>query len=114
MPLVTVYSNVERAPEHIVNLLRAATEITARELGKPESVVMGRACLGEAMIMGGSSAPTLLVEIEGLGVDSGVTEELCREFCRLGESELSVDPKRVFVKVLDVPRGQWGTDGRVF
>lgn len=114
MPLVTITSNVERAPEKVVTLLREATAIVSRELGKPESVVMAHARLGEFLMLGGSVDPALLVEIEGLGVESEVTGALCEAFCRLGETELSVDPGRTFVKVHDVPRGQWGADGKVF
>ena len=114
MPLVTLYSNVERAPEIVTELLREATTITARELEKPESIVMARACMGDPMAMAGTEDPTLLVEVEGLGAEDTASQGLTDAFCDLGQSALGVDPSRTFVKLHDVPRGRWGSNHKVF
>lgn len=114
MPLVTLHSNAQPDPEEVAALLREATSITARELGKPESVVMARACLGSPMMFAGTPEPTLLVEIEGLGTEDSATGPLTDAFCDLGKERLAIDPARIFVKLHDVPRGRWGSGYRVF
>lgn len=114
MPLVTLYSNVSPEPEIVDSLLKEATTITARELGKPESIVMARACLDDPMTMAGTADPAFLVEIEGLGAEDVATQGLTDAFCELGYSELGVQPNRTFVKLHDVSRGRWGSDHKVF
>ncbi|MDF1852618.1 MAG: phenylpyruvate tautomerase MIF-related protein [Verrucomicrobiales bacterium] len=114
MPLVTLYSNADPAPETVAGLLQEATTITAQELEKPESIVMARARLGEPMAMAGTTAPTFLVEVEGLGASDSATQGLTDAFCELGQRVLGVDPTRTFVKLHDVPRGRWGSNHKVF
>ncbi len=114
MPLVILYSNVEPESTALEGILSKATKITARELGKPESIVMARTSFGDPMMLNGTTEPALLVEIEGLGTDDSATGTLTNAFCDFGKDELGVDPARTFVKLHNVPRGRWGNGYKVF
>lgn len=114
MPLIKIQTNQGIPAEAAAGILSRATAITARELGKPESIMMATLGTETAMTLGGSADPTALFEIEGIELSPEPTESLCRQLCDLAEESLSVPANRVFVKLTNVPRGCWGGNRKVY
>ncbi|MDF1738912.1 MAG: phenylpyruvate tautomerase MIF-related protein [Verrucomicrobiales bacterium] len=114
MPLIQIRTNASLSNEQTNALLREATTITARELGKPESIMMATASAGAAMLFGGTDGPTALFEIEGIELSSGPANALCLALSDLAESHLQVPADRVFVKLTNVPRGNWAGNRKVY
>jgi len=114
MPLIQIRTNVSLSKEATNELLKEATTIAARELGKPESIIMATASTGAAMMFGGTDAPTALFEIEGIELSAEPTGALCTALCDIAAEHLSTPPDRVFVKLTNVPRGLWGGNRKVY
>lgn len=114
MPLIQIRTNVSLSEEATTVLLKEATTITARELGKPESIMMATASNGAAMLFGGTNDPTALFEIEGIELEAAPAPALCDALCDLAEAQLQVPANRVFVKLTNVPRGFWGGNRKVY
>jgi phenylpyruvate tautomerase PptA (4-oxalocrotonate tautomerase family) len=114
MPLIRIQTNVVASSEQSSGFLTQATEITARGLGKPASVMMATLDAGKAMTFGGSSEPTALFEIEGIELSPEPTDALCQQLSDLAEKELQVPGNRVFVKLTNVPRGYWAGNRKVY
>ena len=114
MPLIQIRTNADLSDEQTNALLKEATTIAARELGKPESIMMATASIGAAMLFGGTDGPTALFEIEGIELSDEPTGALCEALCDLAEQQLSVPANRVFVKLTNVPRGNWAGNRKVY
>ena len=114
MPLIQIRTNVSLLEEATTELLKEATTITARELGKPESIMMATASTGAAMLFGGTDGPTALFEIEGIELTPEPAKGLCEALSDLAESHLEASADRVFVKLTNVPRGNWAGNRKVY
>ncbi len=114
MPLIQIRTNVSLSEEATTELLKEATTITARELGKPESIMMATASTGAAMLFGGTDGPTALFEIEGIELTPEPAKGLCEALSDLAESHLEASADRVFVKLTNVPRGNWAGNRKVY
>lgn len=114
MPLIQIQTNVTASPDQSNGLLSQATEIAARELGKPASVMMATLDAGKAMTFGGTSEPTALFEIEGIELSPEPADALCQQLSDLAEKQLQVPANRVFVKLTNVPRGYWAGNRKVY
>ena len=114
MPLIQIRTNVSLSEEATTELLKKATTVAARELSKPESIMMAAASTGAAMLFGGTDGPTALFEIEGIELSSEPANALCLALSDLAEAELHVPADRVFVKLTNVPRGNWAGNRKVY
>ncbi|MDA7920335.1 phenylpyruvate tautomerase MIF-related protein [Verrucomicrobiales bacterium] len=114
MPLIQIRTNVPLSEEATNELLKKATTIAARELGKPESIMMATASTGAPMLFGGTDGPTALFEIEGIELSSDPANALCLALSELAEAELQAPADRVFVKLTNVPRGNWAGNRKVY
>lgn len=114
MPLIQIRTNVSLSKEATNELLKKATTVAARELGKPESIMMATASTGAAMLFGGTDGATALFEIEGIELSSDPANALCEALSDLAESELQAPADRVFVKLTNVPRGNWAGNRKVY
>ena len=114
MPLIQIRTNVSLSEEATASLLKEATTITARELGKPESIMMATASTGAAMLFGGTDGATALFEIEGIELSPDPAGALCEALSDLAEAHLKAPADRVFVKLTNVPRGQWAGNRKVY
>lgn len=114
MPLLKIQTNVILPPRVLTELLSDSTTIAARELGKPESIFMVSAQTEIAMMFGKEVTPTALFEIEVLDYGKALSQSLVDEFTDLAQRLLDVPSESVFIKLTDVPRGNWAGGGKIY
>lgn len=114
MPFLEMQTNATPEPELGEELLKSASKRVAAALGKPESVMMTAFRGEQAMTFGGTTEPTAMVDLALLGFDSEKAQPIVEMLTDLVASKLEIAPARIFVKITEVPRGQWGGNGRLF
>ena len=112
MPYLKIHTNQDI--KETSGLLKKASQLVARELGKPESYVMVEAQGGRDMLFAGSDAPLAYLELKSIGLPSSATGALSAALCELISTELGVAAERVYIEFADAPRHLWGWNGATF
>jgi len=114
MPLLSVTTNIDLAPEARADFLAAASRLTAELLGKPERYVMLQLQTGQAMSFAGTSAPLAYCELKSIGLPADRTTDLSRNLCDLIQQQLSIPTDRVYIEFSNAERNLWGWNGGTF
>lgn len=114
MPYLKIQTNlpVTKKAERIV--LKIASLLISKQLGKPESYVMAALEPDTAMLFAGADDPVAFLELKAVGLPAGKTKTLSKALCALIEEHLGIAPNRVYVKFINVKRGMWGWQGDTF
>lgn len=114
MPYLRIETNVdvEGAEHHAV--LQQASELLARELGKPERYVMIALDAGKPMLLAGSAEPLAYLQLSSIGLPAASTAGLSKALCGLLAEVLGIRPERVYIVFADIPRQLWGWNGGTF
>lgn len=113
MPLLHVETNTE-LPADTTGLCTRLSAQVAEWLGKPESYVMVACAHNPSMCFGGTTDPLAYCELKSIALPEGLTRELSRHVCDALQSELGLDPARIYIEFADAPRHFWGTNGTTF
>lgn len=114
MPLLQITTNQEVARPDAEVITMEAGRIVAETIGKPESVMMASLRSDACLAFGGTFDPAALFEIEGIELSAEFSDMLSNRLSDLAEENLTVPASRVFVKLTNVPRGNWAGNRRVF
>lgn len=114
MPLLSIETNVELAPELIPDMLHAASVAVAEQLGKSEQYVMVRFDRTPHMLFAGQDTALAYLELKSIGLPESATSGLSAALCELVSDHLGVQPDRVYIEFNDVPRSMWGWNGGTF
>ncbi len=114
MPYLKITTSKNLDAEQTRGLLTAASQLAARQLGKPERYMMVTADPPAAMVLAGSDAPCAFLELRGIGLPAAKTADLSRALCELVESRLGIPKDRVYLNFVDVPGNLWGWNGATF
>ncbi len=112
MPYLLIQTN--RPVSDRAGLLRRASEIVAKALGKPERYVMVAVEADVPMLFGGSDAPCVYMELKSIGLPEARTAELSATLCGFAQQELGIDGDRTYVEFADAARHMWGFNGKTF
>lgn len=114
MPLLKIQTNQAIRPEQRQSVLRAASQLVATLLGKPERYVMVSLEHNDAMLFAGTDAPLAYLELKSIGLPTAKTAELSQALCTITHRELSIDTDRIYIEFADAERGMWGWNGATF
>ncbi len=114
MPYLKIQTNQSVATEQAQALISKASQLVARELGKPEKYVMVAMPPPVPMSFAGSDTPTAYLELKSIGLPSSQTRQLSQALCALMEIELAISKDRVYIEFADAPRAMWGWNGSTF
>ncbi len=114
MPLLRIETNVNLDTAAAEALVAQASQVIARELGKPECYVMVTVQSGTPMVMAGTAEPAAFLELRSIGLPDGKTGALSEALCGLIEREIGVPQDRIYINFADVPRSHWGWNGGTF
>lgn len=95
-------------------MLRAASALVAKELGKPENYVMTQFEQLQAMTFGGSDDHACFMQLKSIGLPEAKTKALSAALSGFVEGELGIAPERVYIEFVDAPRTMWGFNGSTF
>ena len=114
MPYVKIQSNVDIGADKQAALLTGISQLTAAQLGKPESYVMVALDPAMPMLFAGSDAPLCYLEVKSIGLPESKTAELSAALANTIEDNLGIARDRVYIEFTDAPRAMWGWNGGTF
>jgi len=114
MPYLKIQTNREIAPDTMQEILKKASVLISKNLGKPEKYVMARMDPSQPMLFAGSPAPCAYLELKSIGLPESKTEMLSKVLCQLMMDELQIPSDRVYIEFSDAPATMWGWDATTF
>lgn len=114
MPYLKIQTNLPLSKKAERTILKTASSLVSKELGKPEEFVMLALQDDTHMLFAGSDDPVAFLELKAIGLPARKTKKLSQSLCELIEDHLGIPPSRVYVKFIDVRRGMWGWKGDTF
>lgn len=114
MPLLKIQTNQDIAQQQVEQLLTSASQLVARELGKPENYVMVAIEPTIPMSFAGNTEPAAYLELKSIGLPESKTSELSSALCSLIEQSTNIKKDRVYIEFADAPRAMWGWNGGTF
>lgn len=127
MPLIELFTNIHpesdktdsgesdvgACPPLTPHMLVSAV---ATVLGKPSSYVMARISYSQQLALGDTNAPCALIRLESLGkVGGAANEAIVAALSSLVVEKLSdISLDRIYVRIGDVARSDWGYNGKTF
>ncbi|HTX65662.1 MAG TPA: phenylpyruvate tautomerase MIF-related protein [Opitutaceae bacterium] len=114
MPYLRIQTNLPLTKNADRNMLKQASALVAKELGKPEEYVMVALQPDTPMAFAGSDDPAAFVELKGIGLPASKTQHLSQVLSSLINTHLGIPIDRVFLNFADVPPNLWGWNGDTF
>lgn len=111
MPYLNIKTNQAISDE--AAFIKKASATVAKASGKPESYVMIAVDQQIPMSMGGSDAPTALLDYRALGLP-GDRKAFSDALCSLVSTELSIAGDRIYISMADSERQNWGWNHSTF
>jgi phenylpyruvate tautomerase len=91
-----------------------ASSFACRLLGKPEKYMMVSVCHGAALIFGGSKEPAAYVELKSIGLHEIDCKRYSKAICEFLESNLNIQPDRVYIDFKDIDGSMFGWNKTTF
>lgn len=114
MPYLKIQTNREIAQDAKLEILKKASVLVSKNLGKPEKYVMVRMDPFEPMMFAGSNAPCAYLELKSIGLPESKTGALSKMLCQLMLDELKIPSGRVYIEFADAKDSMWGWDSGTF
>jgi len=114
MPYLKIQTNLPISKTAERSVLKDASTLVARELGKPEEFVMIALQPDTPMLFAGTDDPVAFLELKSIGLPAKDTKRLSVSLCGLIHKHLGIRSERVYVKFIDVHHGMWGWKGDTF
>ena len=114
MPYFKIQTNREVADEAKQEILKKASLLVSKNLGKPERYVMVRFDPVMPMMFAGSTMPCAYLELKSIGLPESKTEVLSKVLCQFLNDELKIPSERVYIEFADAKDSMWGWDGGIF
>ena len=90
VPYLKIQTNREMAEDARQEILKKASVLVSKNLGKPEKYVMVRVDPPQAMMFAGSTLPCAYLELKSIGLPESKTETLSKVLCQLMLDELKI------------------------
>ena len=98
MPLLKIQVNIDFTPARRIQLLRTASELVARMLGKPERDVMVVLETNHEMVFAGDTLPLAYLELKSIDPPEDEAAEFSARLCDFIEQELEIPAERIYVE----------------
>ena len=114
MPYLKIQTNRQIAENAKLEILKRASVLVSKNLGKPEKYVM--VCMDpfEPMMFAGSNSPCAYLELKSIGLPESKTEALSKVLCQLMLDELKIPSERVYIEFANAKDSMWGWDSGTF
>jgi phenylpyruvate tautomerase len=114
MPWLSIQTNKTLRDEQQTELLDAASEIVASQLGKPQSYVMVSLAPAARIDFAGDQSPAAFVELRSIGVPDSKRNSLCAAITELIARTCEIRPDRIYVVLVDFNAKFWSLNGSTF
>jgi phenylpyruvate tautomerase PptA (4-oxalocrotonate tautomerase family) len=114
MPFIELRTNRQLSPDKKRQIMSDMTDLLARDLNKPQRVIMVQCRDDQDMMFGGSDDPLVLIELRSIRLPEAQTAELSQSLASFVTNHLQIDSDRVFVNFFNVDPHMWGYNGSTF
>jgi len=114
VPYLKIQSNQDLEALQQSSLMKGASALIARELGKPETYVMVTIDPVRPMLFAGTDEPTAYLELKSIGLAESQTKSLSATLCQLIHEKTNITQDRIYIEFTDAPRSMWGWNGSTF
>jgi len=114
MPWLSIQSNQALRDEQQTELLDAAAEVVASQLGKPQNYVMVSLAPAARIIFARDQSPAAFVELRSIGIPDLKRNSLCAAITELIARTCEIGPDRIYVVLVDVNAKFWSLNGSTF
>lgn len=114
MPYLKIQTNREVADDVRHEILKKASLLVSKNLGKPEKYVMVRFDPAQPMMFAGDALPCAYLELKSIGLPESKTETLSKVLCQFMNDELKIPTERIYIEFADARDSMWGWDGGTF
>jgi phenylpyruvate tautomerase len=114
MPYLKIQTNRQIAENAKLEILKRASVLVSKNLGKPEKYVMVRMDPFEPMMFAGNNSPCAYLELKSIGLPESKTEALSKVLCQLVLDELKIPSERVYIEFANAKNSMWGWDSGTF
>ena len=114
MPLLKIQTNQKITADVKQLAIKAASELVASEIGKPERYVMVAFEPTQPMVFAGSDKPCAYLELKSIGMTEDKAKSLSTVLCEFVDSQLGIPADRIYIEFTDAPGTMWGWNGSTF
>lgn len=114
MPYFSIQTNKSLDPSATADLIQKASALAADLLGKPEAYVMTAVASGTAMTFAGNDALAAFVEVKSVDLPEAECATYAARISVFLQTELGIEPGRVFIDLKDLPRTHFAWNGKTF
>ena len=111
MPILTLDTNQNIAPEHCTELLHKASHLLANVLAKPKSSIMVRINPGVHLMIDDSTEPTAYIQLKLFAFPQEQAAVFVKTVTEFVQTELGVAPDRQYHRLIDMQPSMFGWDG---
>jgi phenylpyruvate tautomerase len=94
--------------------LRQASDVVSQLLSKPEQYVLVEINSDKSLLMSGSTESAAYVELKSIGLPEKDTAGLSADLCEFLKQSLDIDPERIYIEFINIPRHLWGWNKGTF
>ncbi|MHB8742505.1 MAG: phenylpyruvate tautomerase MIF-related protein [Sulfuricaulis sp.] len=114
MPYLKIQTNRDVTDDTKLEVLKRASLLMSKNLGKPEKYVMVRFDTTQPMIFSGNTMACAYLEVKSIGLPEASAEMLSKVLCQFINDELKIPPARVYIEFADVKDSMWGWNSTTF
>jgi len=114
MPYFSIQTSKPLEAAAAKDLTKKSSAFAAELLGKPEAYVMTALKPGTAMSFAGSRAPAAFIEVKSIGLPEAQCGAFAEKISAFIHTELGIEPDRVFIDFVDLPRTRFAWNGKTF
>lgn len=114
MPYLKIQTNREIPDDLRQEILRKASLLVSKNLGKPEMYVMVRFDPVQPMMFAGNNHPCAYLELKSIGLLESRTETLSSVLCQFVNDELKIPAERIYIEFADARDSMWGWNSSTF
>ena len=114
MPYLKIQTNREVTEDAKQEVLKRASLLVSKNLGKPEKYVMVRFDPAQPMMFAGGTTPCAYLELKSIGLPESKTGMLSKVLCQFVNDELKIPAERVYIEFADAKEPMWGWNGSTF
>ena len=114
MPYLKIQTNRDIPEPAKLEILKKASVLVSKNLGKPEKYVMVRLDPTQPMTFAGNTLPCAYLELKSIGLSEHQAQAISKTLCQFLQDELKISTERVYIEFADIKDSMWGWNGSTF
>ena len=114
MPFLELKTNKQLSADKKQHVMKDLTALLAKDLKKPERVIMIQCRDDQDLMFGASADPLAFIELRSIGLPEDQTVRLSQSLSSFVKNNLDIPADRLFINFRSFERHMWGYNGSTF